>query len=170
MKRLALFFLLSVLLSSCWPSKVSFIDNGSMPEEWKTFSVKTLENTAPNTPISYAAQLSEQLKDGIQNNTRLLLNPETGKGEIYIEGKITGYSVLPVAIQEGDNSAKNRLSISAQFTIFVSKPNEDKMIVSSTRFVDYDSNTDLGTVERTLLEEISTQIVQDVINKLLSNW
>ncbi|MEY4604148.1 MAG: hypothetical protein RIT43_1440 [Bacteroidota bacterium] len=170
MKRLALFFLLSVLLSSCWPSKVSFIDNGSMPEEWKTFSVKTLENTAPNTPISYAAQLSEQLKDGIQNNTRLLLNPETGKGEIYIEGKITGYSVLPVAIQEGDNSAKNRLSISAQFTIFVSKPKEDKMIVSSTRFVDYDSNTDLGTVERTLLEEISTQIVQDVINKLLSNW
>lgn len=141
-----------------------------MPEEWKTFSVKTLENTAPNTPISYAAQLSEQLKDGIQNNTRLLLNPETGQGEIYIEGKITGYSVLPVAIQEGDNSVKNRLSISTQFTIFVSKPKEDKMIVSSTRFVDYDSNTDLGTVERTLLEEISAQIVQDVINKLLSNW
>lgn len=170
MKLVIPLFLLSFVLYSCWPSKVSFVDNGSMPEEWKTFSVKTLENTAPNTPISYAAQLSEQLKDGIQNNTRLLLNPETGKGEIYIEGKITGYSVLPVAIQEGDNSAKNRLSISTQFTIFVSKPKEDKMIVSSTRFVDYDSNTDLGTVERTLLEEISSQIVQDVINKLLSNW
>lgn len=170
MKSLIPLFLLSFVLNSCWPSKISFVDNGSMPEEWKTFSVKTLENTAPNTPISYAAQLSEQLKDGIQNNTRLLLNPETGQGEIYIEGKITGYSVLPVAIQEGDNSVKNRLSISTQFTIFVSKPKEDKMIVSSTRFVDYDSNTDLGTVERTLLEEISAQIVQDVINKLLSNW
>lgn len=157
-------------LSSCWPSSVSFVDNGSMPPEWKTFSVKTLENNAPNTPISYAAQLSEQLKDGIQNNTRLLLNPTTGKGEIYIEGKITSYSVTPVAIQEGDNSAKNRLSITAQFTIFVSAPNEDKMNVNSTRFIDYDSNTDLATVERTLLEEINTQIVQDVINKLLSNW
>jgi hypothetical protein len=141
-----------------------------MPEEWKTFSVRTLENNAPNTPISYAPQLSEQLKDGIQNNTRLLLNPETGKGEVYVEGKINTYSVTPVAIQEGDNSAQNRLTISVQFTIFVSAPKEEKMNLTSTRFVDFDSNTDLATVERTLLEEINTQIVQDVINKLLSNW
>lgn len=170
MKFSGLLFILLLTMSSCWPSSVSFVDNGSMPPEWKTFSVKTLENSAPNTPISYAAQLSEQLKDGIQNNTRLLLNPETGKGEIYIEGKITNYSVVPVAMQEGDNSAKNRLSISTQFTIFVSAPKEDKMNVNSTRFIDYDSNTDLATVERTLLEEINNQIVQDVINKLLSNW
>jgi len=141
-----------------------------MPEEWKTFSVKTLDNNAPNTPISYAAQLSEKLKDGIQNNTRLLLDPETGKGEIYLEGVISSYSVTPVAIQEGDNSAKNRLTVSVQFTIFVSAPEEDKIMLTSTRFVDYDSNVDLATQESSLLEEVSTQIVQDVINKLLSNW
>jgi hypothetical protein len=168
--KFLLFFPIALLLSACWPSSVSFIDNGSMPEEWKTFSVRTLENNAPNTPISYAPQLSEQLKDGIQNNTRLLLNPETGKGEVYVEGKINTYSVTPVAIQEGDNSAQNRLTISVQFTIFVSAPKEEKMNLTSTRFVDFDSNTDLATVERTLLEEINTQIVQDVINKLLSNW
>lgn len=170
MKFSGLILVLIALLCSCWPSSVSFVDSGSMPPEWKTFSVKTLENNAPNTPISYAAQLSEQLKDGIQNNTRLLLNSETGKGEIYIEGKITNYSVTPVAIQQGDNSAKNRLSISTQFTIFVSAPAEDKMSLNSTRFVDYDSNSDLSSIEQTLLEEISAQIVQDVINKLLSNW
>ncbi|MFN5032514.1 MAG: LPS assembly lipoprotein LptE [Flavobacteriia bacterium] len=168
--KFLLFLSIALLLSACWPSSVSFIDNGSMPEEWKTFSVRTLENNAPNTPISYAPQLSEQLKDGIQNNTRLLLNPETGKGEVYLEGKINTYSVTPVAIQEGDNSAQNRLTISVQFTIFVSAPKEEKMNLTSTRFVDFDSNTDLATVERTLLEEINTQIVQDVINKLLSNW
>ena len=168
--KFLLFFPIALILSACWPSSVSFIDNGSMPKEWKTFSVRTLENNAPNTPISYAPQLSEQLKDGIQNNTRLLLNSETGKGEVYIEGKINNYNVTPVAIQEGDNSAKNRLTISVQFTIFVSSPKEEKMNLTSTRFVDFDSNTDLATVERTLLEEINTQIVQDVINKLLSNW
>jgi hypothetical protein len=170
MKTAILFFILIVVLSSCWPSNISFIDTGSMPPEWKTFSVKTLENNAPNTPISYAAQFSEKLKDGIQNNTKLLLNPQTGKGEVYIEGKITNYSVTPLAIQQGDNSAKNRLSISAQFTIFISAPQEDKMSVNSTRFIDFDSNTNLAIVETELLEEINTQIIQDVINKLLSNW
>lgn len=167
--RYLFLLILIASLSSCWPTRISFID-GTMPEEWKTFSVKTLENNAPNTPISYAAQLSEKLKDGLQNNTRLLLNPETGKGEVYIEGVISNYSITPVAIQEGDNSAKNRLTVSVQFTIFVSAPEEDKIALTTTRFVDYDSNTDLATAESTLLEEVSTQIVQDVINKLLSNW
>ena len=167
-----LIFCLIVLigLTGCWPSSVSFIDTGSMHEEWKTFSVKTLENDAPNTPISYAALLSEKLKDGVQNNTRLLLNPVLGKGEVSIEGKISSYTIIPVAIQEGDNSAKNRLTISVQFTIFITAPEEDKMTLTSTRFIDYDSNTDLASQEATLLDEISTQIVQDVINKLLSNW
>lgn len=73
-------------------------------------------------------------------------------------------------MQEGDNAQKNRLSISTSFTIFISAPKEDQMTMTSSRFVDYDSNTDLGSVEATLLEEINTQIVQDVINKLLSNW
>lgn len=170
MMRLFLLFILLIGLSACWPSSVSLIDKGSMPEEWKTFSVKTLENNAPNTPLSYSAILSEKIKDDVQNNTRLLLNSETGKGEVVIEGIITNYSVIPVAIQDDDNSAKNRLSITVQFTIFISAPEEDKMLLTSTRFMDYDSNSDLATEEAALLEEINTQIAQDVINKLLSNW
>jgi hypothetical protein len=54
--------LLLAVLSSCWPSSISFKDKGSMPEEWKTFSVKTLEVLAPNAPLSYGANLTEQLK------------------------------------------------------------------------------------------------------------
>jgi outer membrane lipopolysaccharide assembly protein LptE/RlpB len=170
MMRYFLFLILILALTGCWPSSVSLVDSGSMPPEWKTFSVTTLENNAPNAPLSYSATLSEKLKDGVQNNTRLLLNPEAGKGEVTIEGKITNYTVIPVAMQGDDNSAKNRLTISVQFTIFVTAPTEDKMTLTSTRFVDYDSNTDLASNEAALLEEINTQIVQDVINKLLSNW
>ena len=73
-----------MLFSSCWPSHVSFVD-GTMPDEWKTFYVKTLDNNAPNTPLSYSATLSENLKDGIQNNTRLLLNNDAAKAEIEIK-------------------------------------------------------------------------------------
>ena len=170
MMRNILLFSLLLSLSGCWPSSLSLVDSGSMPPEWKTFSIKTLENNAPNTPLSFSATLSEKLKDGVQNNTRLLLNSEVGKGEVSIEGIISNYSITPIAMQEGDNSAKNRLTVSVQFIIFVSAPKEDKMTVTSTRFVDYDSNTDLATQESALLDDISVQIVQDVINKLLSNW
>ena len=80
--------ILFILLTSCWPVSVSLIDKGSMPEEWKTFSVKTLNNKAPNAPLSYTPNLTEQIKDGIQNNTRLQLNTQTNKAEIIIEGSV----------------------------------------------------------------------------------
>jgi hypothetical protein len=158
------------LLNSCWPTSVSFRDSGSMPPEWKTFSVKTLDITAPNAPLSYGAQLTEELKDGIQNNTRLLLNTNFGKGEINIEGKITNYNVMPIAIQGNDNASQNRLTIGVQFSWIITTPKEETVNLSVSRFADFDANTNLASVESKLLSDINSQIVQDVVNKLLSNW
>ena len=168
--KIIFFIALSVLLTSCWPSSVSFMDKGSMPEEWKKFFLTTLDNNAPNAPISYAPNLSEAVKDGVQNNTRLLLANSMEDSQIDIEGVVNSYSVMPIALQEGDNASQNRLTISVRFDIFIKAPEESEMTVTSTRFADYSANADLATVEAQLLEEINTQIVQDVINKLLSNW
>jgi hypothetical protein len=168
--RIFIFALISLILTACWPSSVSFKDSGSMPDDWKTFSVKTLENNAANCPLSYSPLLTEQIKDGIQNNTRLLLNTQTGRGEVNIEGIISSYNVAPLAIQGNDNASKNRLSISVQFTINTTEPKEESINLVSTRFADFDATTNLSAVESKLLEEINEQIVQDVINKLLSNW
>lgn len=168
--RFILIFILSFVLSSCWPTSISFVDSGSMPEEWKTFSVKTLDLNAPNAPISYAPNLTESIKDGIQNNTRLLLNSNQNSGEILIEGSVSRYDVTPLAVQPGATAAYNRLNISVNFTIFTTKPEEDQMILTSSRFADFDVNTDFSSVESDLIEEINKQIIQDVINKLYSNW
>ncbi|MCF8445076.1 MAG: hypothetical protein K9G29_08730, partial [Crocinitomicaceae bacterium] len=70
MKNIILFISLLWVLTSCWPYSVSVRDTGSMPPEWKTFTVKTIESNAANAPLSYAPNLSESIKDGIQNNTR----------------------------------------------------------------------------------------------------
>lgn len=169
MKFIYLIFIF-LSLTSCWPTSVSFQDKGSMPEEWKYFSVKTLEALAPNAPLSYAPNLSEDLKDGIQNNTRLKLAGKAADAEVQIEGNVTNYLITPIALQAGDIAAKNRLTISTNYTIYIKKPKAEEMKVSSSRFADYDSNSDFNSVETALIAEINKQIVQDVINKLLSNW
>ncbi len=165
----ALLILLIFTLGSCWPSSVSFID-GSMPEEWKSFHLNVLENNAGNTPLSYPLDLAEAIRSGIQNNTKLQLNDSAENAEIDIDGVIKSYSITPVALQEGDNAAKNRLTVSADFTFYIKAPEEDEMRLSTSRFIDYDANTDLSTVENELLQEVTDQIVQDIINKLRSNW
>lgn len=169
MKKLLFFLFLGTFLSACWPKSLSFVDI-SMPDEWKTFSVQTIENNAATAPLNYAANLTESIKDGIQNNSRLQLNPKADAAEVQIEGRISNYMVQPIALQVGDDAAKNRLTITANFTIFISVPKEEEMTVSSTRFADYNSSQDLATVEAQLIEEINKQIVQDIINKLYSNW
>lgn len=141
-----------------------------MPEEWDSFTVTTLENNTGNAPLSYNATLSELIKDGIQNNSRLTLDQTPDSSEVIVEGVITTYTITPVALQEGDNAAQNRLTVTVQFEIFISKPEEEVLQLTSSRFIDYDSNEDLGTVENELLSEVSDQIVQDVLNKLFSNW
>lgn len=175
--RIVLSIALLGLLASCWPTSVSFKDKGSMDPRWKNFMVKTLENSAPNASLSYPALLTESIKDGIQNNTRLKLTSNADSSQINIEGAITNFTISPIAMQLGDVAAKNRLTISTNYTIFINVPpkenepiTENKMTLTSTRFADYDSNQDFTVVESQLLEEINKQIVQDVINKLLSNW
>jgi outer membrane lipopolysaccharide assembly protein LptE/RlpB len=73
-------------------------------------------------------------------------------------------------MQPGDNSAKNRLTITSNYNILILSPKEQEMQVSCSRFADYNSDQDLASVENELLKEINKQIVQDIINKLLSNW
>jgi outer membrane lipopolysaccharide assembly protein LptE/RlpB len=100
----------------------------------------------------------------------LALNTRLGKGEVTIEGLISSYNVMPLAIQGNDNASQNRLTISVQFSIFISGPKEDLINLTATRFADFNASTNLSTVESQLVDEISEQIVQDLINKLLSNW
>lgn len=162
-------FLLMTLVS-CWPTSISFRD-GSVPPEWKRFMVETLESDAANAPISYAPDLTELIKDAIQSRVGLkLVSDEAADPQIIVSGKVLNYDIQPLAIQGDDVAAKNRLTVSALFEIFINAPEEDVMEVRASRFVDFDSDEDVGSIQDVLFKEINEQIVQDVINKLLSNW
>jgi len=170
MKNIIYIAFLWCSLSACWPESFSFIDKGGMPQEWQTFSIQNLENTAPNCPLSFGPLLTEQLKDGVQNNTRLLLNTSFGKGEVNMEGAITAYQVQPLAIQGADVASRNRLTMTLQMKINIKVPKEEVWQFSSTRFADFSAETNLADVEKKLFDEITAQMVQDLINKLYSNW
>jgi hypothetical protein len=170
MIRSALYISILLMLSACWPTSVSFRD-GSVPEEWKRFMIETLNNEAANAPISYAPELTEELKDAIQNRVGLkLVSNESDDPQIIVSGVVQDYNVAPVAVQGDDIAAKNRLTVSAYFEIFVLAPEEDVMEVRASRFVDFDANVDVGSVQAQLFQEINEQVIQDVLNKLLSNW
>jgi hypothetical protein len=168
-KLLLIVVVLGGSLCSCWPTRIGFVDD-SMPQEWKEFYVTPLELSAATAPSNYNATLTESLRSGIQNNTRLKMLTKTNDSAVQISGSVNSYNTTPQAVTNGDNAQKNRLTVSVNFTIITPTKGLEKMQMTSTRFADYDASQQLADVESQLLELINQQIVQDVINKLRSNW
>ncbi len=169
MMRLLIMVVVLGSLCSCWPTRVGFVDD-SMPEEWKDFYITPLELNAATAPANYNATLTESLRTGIQNNTRLEMLTRIDDADVQISGVVSSYNTTPQAVTQGDNAQKNRLTVSVNFVIITPTKGLEKMQMTSTRFADYDASQQLSDVENELLELINQQIVQDVINKLRSNW
>lgn len=146
----------------------SFTDGTPACVECKTFSVGIFENSNPNAPVNYGQLFTEDLKDAILNRTKYQLVGENG--DLHFEGKITGYSITPLSIQNNEESAQNRLTIS--ISVIHTNKVKDSLNFSQTfrRFSDYPSDQDISSVETVLLDEINEQITQDILNKLNSNW
>lgn len=165
-----MFFIPLLLFTSCWPTSVSFRD-GSVPPEWKRFMVSTLESNAANAPINYAPDLTEEIKDAIQNRVGLsLVSSANDDPQVTVSGLVQSYDVTQLSLQDNSADVKNRLTIRANFEFFISEPEEDVMKLSVSRFADFDATQDVGSIQSQLFEEINDQIIQDVLNKLLSNW
>lgn len=141
----------------------------SIPDEMKTISVQFFENNASLVVPYLSQQFTEQLKDRIRNQTRLSL--VRSEGDANFEGRITDYSIRPVAIQGNDRAGLSRLSItvSVKYTN-VLKP-EQSFEQSFTRFRDLDLATRaLQVQERELIPLINKDLTEDIFNRAFANW
>ncbi len=170
MKKIIAFSILLLSLASCWPESFMAFQDNSMPKEWKTFFVNPIEVTTATAPSSYGAVLSETMRTNIQNNTRLKLASKVADSTVQISSTVTSYATAPLAIQNGDQATQNRLTVSVTVVITTPTKGLEEIRFTSTRFADYSSSLQLVDVEQDLIQSINQQVVQDVINKLLSNW
>lgn len=170
MKHIGLFACLLLLFSACWPTVFLNPRDKSFPEEWKKFYVNPIEVTTATAPTSYGASLSEQMRTGIQNNTSLKLATKADDAQVEISSVVTSYSTTPVAVQQGDQTTQNQLTVNVQVTITTPTKGLEEIKFNASRFAVYSADKQLVDVEQELLPTINQQIVQDVINKLLSNW
>ncbi len=155
--------LVSLAFNGCF--NYSVID-GSIDAE--NFSVSIFEEQAANAPVGYGSQFTEYLKDFIISRSALKLT--TAEPDIEISGKITGYSVNPVAVQSNETAAQNRLTITMLVSVINNKTPEESFEQRFSQFSDFSSSSDLSNVEGELLDDINAKLGQDIINKLTSNW
>jgi len=137
--------------------------------EGKTINVRVLENRARNVVPTLSATLTDKVRTRIVSQTGL--SPVTSENADYeISGRITGYEVTVSGVQNTQQATQNRLTITVEIT-FQNRLNENADFTQSfSRFADFPASQTVQSVETALINEIGTQLADDIFNKAFVNW
>jgi hypothetical protein len=143
----------------------------SIPPTISTFYIDQFQNSAFNAPPDIGIQFTEGLRDIVLNSSRLSYDEVSP--DIEFQGSVRSFLVSSVAPQETDlgvGSALNRLQISVEVEYINNQNEEDTWKQSFSFFQDFESTTDLNSVQDELIGAIFDQIIQDIFNKAFTNW
>lgn len=157
-------FALTLLLAGCGV----YSPYGAQTSGAKTYSVEPFEMVTPLASAASSLALTEALRDRIQRQSTLRL--VDAEGELQFSGEIVTWEISPVNVQGDETAASNRLTIGIAIHYTNSKDDELSFDRTFTRFADYSSEFDLLQVEDALVEDIGSQLSQDVFNASLGNW
>ncbi|MDO4461436.1 MAG: LptE family protein [Bacteroidia bacterium] len=161
--------LVAIVMSISYGCTISITMSGaSIPENLNTFSVQYITNRAPLINPDLAQQLTEGLKDRIQNESRLSMVVENG--DVDFSGNITGYSTQPMAMKADAVSAETRLNVTVKIRCRNAKDPKKDWEQSFSAYKDYNSEINLNDIESELCEEIVEELTQNIFNKAFADW
>jgi hypothetical protein len=164
-----LLFLVAGMMILTYSCRMSYSFTGaSISPNVKTVTILNFPNNAGLVVPTLSRTLTEALKDYFSSQTNLILIERNG--DLLLDGSITSYAVLPVAIQGNETAARNRLTITVNVKFTNKTDPKQNWETSFSRYQDYSSSFNLSTVEEGLIREITDQLVQDIFNKAVVNW
>ncbi len=163
MKLFSLLIIGSLFFTGCYSFK-----DVSIPPEVKTVRVNYIENRAGYVNPQLAPQLTDKLRQKINNQTRLTL--VTGEDAHYdISGAITGYNLSTAGISD-QQAATNRLTVTVHI-IFKNRLDEKANFEADvSRNFDFNANLSLQAAEAQLSDDIIKNMTDEIFNRIFSNW
>jgi len=160
-----IFITIAVFFCSC---TINYSAVGvDIPPEAKTITIKSFQNNASLVNLQLSNDLTTQLRDKFRSNTRLSV--VDSRGDLYIEGEITDYSISSVAVGS-DRAMMNRLTITVRVH-YENKFDEKKNIDQTfSRYQDYDANLNSQSKQDELATQICEVLVDDIFTATVGNW
>jgi hypothetical protein len=148
------------LLTGCKSCKYS-LSGINIPPDVRSISIQYFQNKAAYVNPSLSQRFTEQLKDKFQRETSLSV--VSSEGDYRVSGFITDYRTEPVA-------TKNRFTMVVSVQFECPKHPEMNFTESYSRFQEFDASQNFQTVETSLSEAVSAQIIQDIFNNIALKW
>jgi hypothetical protein len=154
----------ALLFTGCY----TFKDIGSIPKEVKTFRVSYIENRARYINPQLSPQLTDKLRQKIINQTRLN-GVQTEDAHYDIGGQVTGYNVTTSGISN-QQAAVQRLSVTVHINFRNNLDPTKNFEADVSRNFDFAASLTLTQAEAQLNETIIKNVVDEVFNRIFSNW
>ena len=140
----------------------------SIPPEIKTARVSLFENKARYFNAQLSPQITDKLRQKINNQTRLTL-VQNDNADYDIGGQITGYDVTTSGISQ-QQASTNRLIVSVRL-VFKNRLDATKNFETTvSRNFDFSANLSLDQAQTQLTPSIVQNMVDEIFNKIFSNW
>lgn len=166
MIRYMIYVIIGMTLVSCYRFK-----GISIPPAVDTFYIESFQNKASNAPAAMEIEFTDRFIQKINGSSKL--EYDDVDPHLQFSGYISRYSVSAVAPQQSGDQATtafNRLTIAVKVDYVNSLNEEDNWDQSFSFFEDFESATDLNSVQDELIERIFDQILEDIFNKAFTNW
>jgi len=112
--------------------------------------------------------ISQALFDKIRNESTL--DPVDTDPDIEFKGSVVEYRVSAESPERGETTAFNRLNMVVAVEYINNKDEEEGWKSKFPYFSDFPSDQNLIDVQEQLIEEINTQLVDDIFRKAFTNW
>ena len=158
-------FIFFISLSSCHIYRFKDV---SIPAEVKTIRINYIENKARFVNPQLSPQLTDKLRQKINNQTRLTLI-QGDEADYDIRCEITGYDVTTSGISQ-QQASTNRLIVTVNVS-FKNKLDEKKNFDAPvSRNFDFSANLSLDQAQAQLTPTIIQNVVDEIFNRIFSNW
>ena len=162
-----LLFIPLTLLNSCSVK----LNGASIPSEMKTVTVQFFENNAAMVVPNLSQDFTEALKLRIRNQTRLSIT-QTDAHAVF-EGRITGYDIRPIALQNNNapTAGGNRITIKVSVKYTNNLNPKQSFEETFERFKDFNIGTQpLQSIQQQYNKDINLQLTEDIFNRAFAQW
>lgn len=137
--------------------------------EGKTIFIEPVVNRSLNVVPSLVPTMTDKIRSRILSQTGLTPVNNT-EADYTIETVVQSYQVSISGVGGNNAVSMNRLTITVMVD-FKNKINPKANFKQNfSRMRDFDGNTQIQTIENSLITQISEELADDIFNKAFVNW
>jgi len=162
----------TLAVSSC---KIYSFRDTSIPAEVKSIHLAYIENRARLVNPQLAPALNDAIRQKINNQASKLAQIETTDADYDVTAFVSDYSYSTSGISN-QQASSNRLSVTVHIVFKNNLDPTGKKVPPAnfeadvTRNFDFPATTSITDAEQQLLPTITSNLTDEIFNKLFSNW